>query len=927
MNSFLSVMHLSKSYGGDRVLQDVTLRFPATGFIAIVGPSGSGKSTLLSLLSGQVLPDKGSVFAGEEELTALPEERRSSFRLQNIGMVFQKDELLECETALDNVLFPLSCLSKETLSKRKEKAMSLLFLVKMEKKAKQKAKKLSGGERQRVSIARALAASPSLLLADEPTSALDETNARLVYSLLKRLSSTRLVIMVTHDGERAKEYVDRIVALEDGKVVSDRPITQEKDPPLFLPAIDAPKRKPSLSWKVAIQHGKRKKKETPFRSLCNALAMTFGLLGLGLSVYVSSSITKQMGDVFASIVPPSTIVMEPASKPSDPETIELGTILEAKKTQDAFPSFVKGIGKTLLYDFESSFPDDNAFYYENGASLEMLEGFGIRSINDFLWLREEDSTYPSPLGAMGVDEVVLGLPFANMARLCSAFGLLRGYANLGAYCEQGTFLLTLRLANLSWNLSEELLFRVIGVKESPMPCFYHASIDWNDAILCDTLRFLDIGDGVPGSPQEARSIPFLEIEGKPSAFLKEARKEEGLASVAFDFVNADYAPSLCPLGTRVSLNRLYVFRRAGRGIPYSLFDRVKQAHPSIKGRLPISNGGFFGSTESALIGFSGRFFLTKSQELSDLLEKTYRDLPLEQAGLLGDMPEGTVEGSLLSSGSKGLRISANLEGVRGKKPEETAEVVLSTALFLKLGEPEKVNVLAEVGSAISKDTFSRHFEGKELTVVGTKEEESDVLYVKDDWTIDFFVDDLLVSPLQAEPRGAVFYLDENEDASRLSIDLEKAFPGFLFASPSALVEESLGETTDYIGVVLLFFSLISLLSSAFLFLLTLSLSTAESAREGRTLFALGLSRNDILLLQESRAILDASSSCFSAVAGILAAEIFVSLFLSFSFGTPLRIRFSSGPVLIVVFASLVLCLFAGLCLKARLQKGDFASRR
>ena len=180
MNSFLSVMHLSKSYGGDRVLQDVTLRFPATGFIAIVGPSGSGKSTLLSLLSGQILPDKGSVFAGEEELTALPEERRSSFRLQNIGMVFQKDELLECETALDNVLFPLSCLSKESLSKRKEKAMSLLFLVKMEKKAKQKAKKLSGGERQRVSIARALAASPSLLLADEPTSALDEANARLV---------------------------------------------------------------------------------------------------------------------------------------------------------------------------------------------------------------------------------------------------------------------------------------------------------------------------------------------------------------------------------------------------------------------------------------------------------------------------------------------------------------------------------------------------------------------------------------------------------------------------------------------------------------------------------------------------------------------------------------------------------------------------
>ena len=128
-------------------------------------------------------------------------------------------------------------------------------------------------------------------------------------------------------------------------------------------------------------------------------------------------------------------------------------------------------------------------------------------------------------------------------------------------------------------------------------------------------------------------------------------------------------------------------------------------------------------------------------------------------------------------------------------------------------------------------------------------------------------------------------------------------------------------------MVLLFFSLISLLSSAFLFLLTLSLSTAESAREGKTLFALGLSRNDILLLQESRAILDASSSCFSAVAGILAAEIFVSLFLSFSFGTPLRIRFSAGPVLIVVFASLVLCLFAGLFLKARLQKGDFAARR
>lgn len=927
MNSFLSLMHCSKSYGGEKVLKDVTLRFPATGFVAIVGPSGSGKSTLLSLLSGQVVPESGSVFAGEEELSAFKEDERSAFRLRNIGMVFQKDELLECETALENVLFPLSCLSKEPLSKRKEKAMSLLFLVKMDKKAKQKVKKLSGGERQRVSIARALIASPALLLADEPTSALDEGNARLVYSLLKRLSSTRLVIMVTHDEERTKEYVDRIVTLQDGKVVADKTLHQEKEPPLYLPAIDAWKAKPSLSWKNAFRHGKRKKKEAPVRSLCNTLAMTFGLLGLGLSVYVSSSITKQMGDVFSSIVPPSTIVMEPASKPSEGENVELGTILEAKKVQDAFPSLVKGIGKTLLYDFESSFPDDNAFYYENGASLEMLEGFSIRSINDFLWLREEEPTFPSPLGEMDESEVVLGLPFATMARLCSAFGLLRGYANLGSYCEQGSFILTLRLANLSWNLSEELVFRIIGVKESPVPCFYHASMDWNVSILCDTLRFLDVGDGVPGSPQEARSLPFLEIEGKPSAFLKEARRDENLSSVAFDFVSADYAPTLCPLGTRIGLNRLYVFQKTGRGIPYRLLDQVERSHPAIRGRLPVTSGGFFASTESALIGFSGRFFLTRNQELSDMLEKTYRDLPLEQAGLLGEMPEGTVEGSLLSSGSKGLRISANLDGIKGSKPIETTEVALSTSLFRKLGNPEKVNVLAEVGSSISGSTYSRHFEGKELKVVGTKEEETDVLFVKNDWTIDFFVDDLLMSPLQAEPRGAVFYLGGEEDAAYWATELEKEFPGYLFASPSALVEESLGETTDYIGVVLLFFSLISLLSSAFLFLLTMALSTSESAKEGKTLYALGLAKKDLLLLQESRAILDAFSSCFSAVAGILAAEIFVSLFLSFSFGTPLRIRFSGSPLFVVVFASLALCLLASLFLKARLQKEDFSSRR
>ncbi|WP_267161544.1 ABC transporter ATP-binding protein [Halovenus salina] len=206
--------------GGEPVtaLSNISLEIEQGEVIGIAGPSGSGKSTLLHLLAGLDTPTSGTVSLAGTKTDDLTAGQRTRYRLDHVGLVFQRFYLLPSLRARANVALPLIEQGVDR-RRRRSRASELLELVGLEDRATHRPGALSGGEKQRVAIARALATNPSLIVADEPTGELDTETGEQVLDVLTANREQRALIIASHD-ERALARADRIIHLQDGERVS-----------------------------------------------------------------------------------------------------------------------------------------------------------------------------------------------------------------------------------------------------------------------------------------------------------------------------------------------------------------------------------------------------------------------------------------------------------------------------------------------------------------------------------------------------------------------------------------------------------------------------------------------------------------------------------------------------------------------------------
>lgn len=223
MNPAVSAHELTKWFGeGDAktfAVRDVSFEAYSGEIFFIVGPSGSGKTTLLSMISGILRPNSGMVTIDGVDIWTLNPDRIAEFRLNKVGFVFQDYHLFPRLTTAENVAIPL-ILKKRDWDESIREAVSYLEIVGLKNKAELPPMKLSGGEQQRVAIARALVSKPDILIFDEPTASLDGDTGRRIMDFVKTevLNDKRCILIVTHDS-RIFEFADRIMTMEDGKIV------------------------------------------------------------------------------------------------------------------------------------------------------------------------------------------------------------------------------------------------------------------------------------------------------------------------------------------------------------------------------------------------------------------------------------------------------------------------------------------------------------------------------------------------------------------------------------------------------------------------------------------------------------------------------------------------------------------------------------
>ena len=208
-----------------RAVDDISLRIKESDFVIIKGPSGAGKTTLLNLIGGLDSPNGGVIYSNGVKISNLQEESLATFRLINVGFIFQNYNLISTLTAEENIMFPMK-LAGMNLKEQRERAVRLLKQVGLGDRREHLPFQLSAGEQQRVAISRALANNPELILADEPTANLDKKTSLFIRDLFKTMKKDgKTIIIATHD-DFLIELANRIISFEDGKIITEEKVKQ-----------------------------------------------------------------------------------------------------------------------------------------------------------------------------------------------------------------------------------------------------------------------------------------------------------------------------------------------------------------------------------------------------------------------------------------------------------------------------------------------------------------------------------------------------------------------------------------------------------------------------------------------------------------------------------------------------------------------------
>ena len=295
-------------------LNGVSLNFRQSEFAAILGPSGSGKTTLLNIVGGLDKYTDGDLVINNVSTKKYKDADWDSYRNHRIGFVFQSYNLISHQTILRNVMLALT-LSGISKKESMERAKQALIDVGLEDHIYKKPNQLSGGQMQRVAIARALVNDPDILLADEPTGALDSTTSVQIMKILKKISKTKLVIMVTHNPELANKYANRIINLKDGKITSDsNPFdVKEKKAEEYVKT-----KKTKMSYLTALGLSFNNLMTKKGRTVLVAFAGSIGIIGIALILALSTGfqnyIDKLQEDTLSSY--PLTITRDTADMTS-----------------------------------------------------------------------------------------------------------------------------------------------------------------------------------------------------------------------------------------------------------------------------------------------------------------------------------------------------------------------------------------------------------------------------------------------------------------------------------------------------------------------------------------------------------------------------------------------------------------------------------
>jgi len=385
----LELKNIKKSYKtGDFVqdaLKDVSIKFRTNEFVAILGPSGSGKTTLLNIIGGLDRYDSGDLIINNKSTKKFKDQNWDFYRNNCVGFIFQSYNLISHINVLENVEMS-TMLSGYSKKKRRKKALEALEKVGLKDHIHKKPNQLSGGQMQRVAIARSLVNDPDIILADEPTGALDTKTSKQIMDLISEIAKDKLVIMVTHNPDLAKEYASRIIEFQDGEILKDSHPIEEKEESNDKFKI----KKTSMSYKSALSLSFNNLKTKKGRTFITAFASSIGIIGIALILSLSNGFKIKIDEFEKKTLSQAPIIVtEQTMSMEQFQNMEEDKHEEYTEKEEIYPL------KNFQSDAHVNKITNDYVEYVKKAESSLIGGFGImRSTNLNLLTKTNDKVKP-----------------------------------------------------------------------------------------------------------------------------------------------------------------------------------------------------------------------------------------------------------------------------------------------------------------------------------------------------------------------------------------------------------------------------------------------------------------------------------------------------------------------------------------------------
>ena len=380
----LKLKNIKKDYKtGDFIqhaLKNISVSFRKNEFVAILGPSGSGKTTLLNIIGGLDRYDSGDLIIDGKSTKSFKDKDWDAYRNHAVGFIFQSYNLISHISVLENVEMGMT-LSGVSAAERRRKALELLEKVGLKDHAHKRPNQLSGGQMQRVAIARALANDPKIILADEPTGALDSKTSTQIMELIKEIAKDKLVIMVTHNAELAKDYASRIVSMKDGVILDDTDSYDDENKRSGELSI----KKTSMSLLSALKLSFNNIKTKKGRTALTAFASSIGIIGIALILSLSNGFNKEVEEFEENSLAQSPIIIANESVQMDEDTLKaLNRDSDLEEYTDKDTVYTQDdLSETLIH--QNNITEDYVNYLEkmnkdDVAGISYMKGTNIQLI-------------------------------------------------------------------------------------------------------------------------------------------------------------------------------------------------------------------------------------------------------------------------------------------------------------------------------------------------------------------------------------------------------------------------------------------------------------------------------------------------------------------------------------------------------------------